>query len=223
MKTALIVLCSDKRKQLKNHRLLTMGSCVRNGSKPPYSYVALIALAIRSSPNMCSTLADIYRFIENQYPYYRNSNQGWRNSIRHNLSMNECFVRIASNKAGLTKKEIYEINKGSVNSGSYWTLHPDSLSMFDDGGFLRRRQRFRIHSSPTNEMPHHTPFEMRAKDGQNSLDRVINEQAIAQPQGLHFSISDYGVVPYGEMPLYSFYTSQLTNSLRRELASHLSY
>lgn len=65
--------------------------------------------------------------------------------------------------------------------------------------------------------------DMRAKDGQNSLDRVINEQAIAQPQGLHFSISDYGVVPYGEMPLYSFYTSQLTNSLRRELASHLSY
>uniref|UniRef100_A0A914RKP6 Fork-head domain-containing protein n=1 Tax=Parascaris equorum TaxID=6256 RepID=A0A914RKP6_PAREQ len=73
-----------------------MGSCVRNGSKPPYSYIALIALAIRSSPNMRSTLADIYRFIENRYPYYRNSNQGWRNSIRYlNVCPPQAFIKIS--------------------------------------------------------------------------------------------------------------------------------
>lgn len=100
--------------------------------KPPYSYISLTAMAIWSSPEKMLPLSDIYKFITDRFPYYRINTQRWQNSLRHNLSFNDCFIKIPRhpNKTG---------------KGAYWTLHPQAFGMFENGSFLRRRKRFRSH------------------------------------------------------------------------------
>ncbi|XP_028289850.1 forkhead box protein B1-like [Gouania willdenowi] len=101
--------------------------------KPPYSYISLTAMAIQSSAEKMLPLSDIYKFIMDRFPYYRENTQRWQNSLRHNLSFNDCFIKIPR-------------RPDQPGKGSFWALHPSCGDMFENGSFLRRRKRFKVGS-----------------------------------------------------------------------------
>jgi len=64
--------------------------------KPSYSYAQLISQAILQAEGEKLTLAGIYNYITDKYAYYRQQlPSGWQNSIRHNLSLNKAFAKVA--------------------------------------------------------------------------------------------------------------------------------
>uniref|UniRef100_A0A914LUA4 Forkhead box protein fkh-2 n=2 Tax=Meloidogyne incognita group TaxID=654580 RepID=A0A914LUA4_MELIC len=99
--------------------------------KPPFSYIWLTYMAIQSSPEKMLPLTEIYKFIMEHFPYFRQNTQRWQNSLRHNLSFNDCFVRVPR-KADQPGK------------GSCWAIHPKAMCMFENGSCLRRQKRFKL-------------------------------------------------------------------------------
>ncbi|KAL5971175.1 Forkhead box protein K1 [Taenia solium] len=96
--------------------------------KPPYSYAQLIVQAIVSAPNRRLTLSDIYNYISTQFPYYKPTQKGWQNSIRHNLSLNRYFIRIPRGQE-------------EPGKGAFWRLDPESEAHLVVKAFQKRRQR----------------------------------------------------------------------------------
>uniref|UniRef100_S4RKK9 Forkhead box A2 n=1 Tax=Petromyzon marinus TaxID=7757 RepID=S4RKK9_PETMA len=99
-------------------------------AKPPYSYISLITMAIQQSTHKMMTLNEIYSWIMDLFPFYRQNQQRWQNSIRHSLSFNDCFVKVPR-------------SPDKPGKGSFWALHPDSGNMFENGCYLRRQKRFK--------------------------------------------------------------------------------
>ena len=92
--------------------------------KPTQSYIGLIGKAILSSPQQKLVLGDIYSYIQTNYPYFRNKGPGWRNSIRHNLSLNDCFVKMGRSPKG---------------KGHFWAINPINYDDFSRGDYKRKR------------------------------------------------------------------------------------
>lgn len=87
--------------------------------KPPFCYSTLIYLAIKFSKKEQATLNEIYRWIKEHFKYYRTAESTWQNSIRHNLSLNEFFMKVPR-------------QAGSAGKGSYWKLNPEYEIIFSD-------------------------------------------------------------------------------------------
>ncbi|CAL8108851.1 unnamed protein product [Orchesella dallaii] len=96
--------------------LLPKKSSSRRNAWGNLSYADLITQAISSSPEKRLTLSQIYDWMVTNVPYFKdkgdsNSSAGWKNSIRHNLSLHNKFIRVQ--------------NEGTGKS-SWWMLNPDA-------------------------------------------------------------------------------------------------
>ena len=153
----------------------------RRPEKPPFSYIALIVMAIQSSPAKKLTLSEIYNFLQARFEFFRGSYQGWKNSVRHNLSLNECFIKLPK---GL----------GRPGKGHYWTIDPASEFMFEEGSFRRRPRGFRrkcqalkpygMYGAPTSFMS-------------------------PQAYGTHPDMFGHGGIPHGPLPSSSHHGTNL--------------
>ncbi|KAJ9049004.1 hypothetical protein DSO57_1029021 [Entomophthora muscae] len=110
----------------------------RSSDPPKHTYATLLAYAILHSPEEKMTLDQIYNWLLEHYPYFETCEKDWRNSIRHNLSLNVMFERVP--------RHINELGKGS-----YWTCRPENAKKPDpnDSIYSRNPRRVRkVRNSP---------------------------------------------------------------------------
>ena len=95
--------------------------------KPGKTYLELISRAILESKEQRLVLHDIYEAIMEKYPYYRvQLHPGWKSSIRHCLSLNDCFVKNG---------------RCPLGKGNYWAIHAACVADFRRGEFSRLNAR----------------------------------------------------------------------------------
>ena len=79
-----------------------------------------------------------------EYPYFRSRGAGWRNSIRHNLSLNDCFVKAGRAANGKVSVYTFVSNQRILFQGHYWAVHPACVRDFERGDFRRRRAQRKV-------------------------------------------------------------------------------
>jgi forkhead box protein N len=76
----------------------SFGSSRSSNGKPPYSFSCLIFMAIEESPLKRLPVKEIYNWIQTNFPFFRAAPTGWKNSVRHNLSLNKCFMKVEKDR-----------------------------------------------------------------------------------------------------------------------------
>lgn len=88
--------------------------------KPIYSYSILIFMALKNSKTGSLPVSEIYSFMTEHFPYFKTAPDGWKNSVRHNLSLNKCFEKV-ENKNG-----------SSSRKGCLWALNPAKVEKMQE-------------------------------------------------------------------------------------------
>ncbi|KAL7861012.1 hypothetical protein AOLI_G00173610 [Acnodon oligacanthus] len=94
--------------------------------KPPYSYATLICMAMQASKKTKITLSCIYKWITDNFCYFRHADPTWQNSIRHNLSLNKCFIKVPR-------------QKDEPGKGGFWKIDPQYAERLLSGAYKKRR------------------------------------------------------------------------------------
>ncbi|KAH8384328.1 hypothetical protein KR093_001931, partial [Drosophila rubida] len=166
--------------------------------KPQHSYIGLIAMAILSSTEIKLVLSDIYQYILDNYPYFRTRGPGWRNSIRHNLSLNDCFIKSGRSANG---------------KGHYWAIHPANMDDFRKGDFRRRKAQRKVRKhmglsvdDTSTDSPSPPPLDLTTPPPLGTAQASLQLAALNYPYNQHYIGQFFG---RNHHPQYSTTTTAL--------------
>jgi len=129
------------------------------GTENP-SYTAMIAEAIIITPYKRATLSEIYEYMSKTFDILKKRGTGWRNCVRHTLSLNECFVKLHRPENGR-----------SCN----WTIHQAYFDAFSRGDYRKKRanrKKGKLDDAVISELSEH------ARSRENGIDRLTTNVAV---------------------------------------------
>ena len=151
----------------KHPKMATRPPLKERQGKPAETYVALIGKALLSASTGSMTLSQIYDHIMEAHPFYRTTTLAWRNAVRHNLAINDCFV-----KAGRTE----------VGRGFYWAIHASYVRAFSNGNFtvVRRKTQKNSQNQVPNQLscfqPSRNETTVQTQLKRNTAASMLNQQ-----------------------------------------------
>nr|XP_031526045.1 forkhead box protein N4 [Vicugna pacos] len=117
--------------------------------------LCLIAMALKNSKTGSLPVSEIYSFMKEHFPYFKTAPDGWKNSVRHNLSLNKCFEKV-ENKTG-----------GSSRKGCLWALNLARIDKMEEEMYKwKRKDLAAIHRSMANP----------SVEGSEELDKLISDR-----------------------------------------------
>ncbi|KIH91928.1 hypothetical protein SPBR_01352 [Sporothrix brasiliensis 5110] len=152
--------------------------------KPQYSYAQMITQAIMNTSEGRLNLNGIYNFIMENYSYYKHQQAaGWQNSIRHNLSLNKAFEKVA--------RSTEEPGKGMK-----WYILPEYKDEMVRTAYRGGRGGHRGSSNPSSPSQlnyvNQGPRDMAAKDHGSARKRRVSPTGSPQPRS---SLRDVHMTP----------------------------
>ncbi len=110
----------------------------------------LITQALTEAPDRKLRLKEIYSWFSENHPYFKPNDASWQNSVRHNLSLNKCFINIPS----------------EGTKGGFWSIDESVAAGFTADGSIpptrpqRRRNRKSQAKSRNDKWKLYTKVEM---------------------------------------------------------------
>ena len=139
--------------------------------KPLLTNADLVVLALKSKPDMQMALNDIYTFIENMFPYFKNLEKNkWQNQLRHALTTQKSFVQ--------DKTKVCQKN-GSGRKSSYWTFKSEEDVQIMSKQLLKRFQASILDATPT---PHQAYLQQLVRQNETSMASPTLNQPWVSPK-----------------------------------------
>ncbi|XP_066922494.1 forkhead box protein N2-like [Clytia hemisphaerica] len=120
---------------LVNDPLNSINEVDKSLRKPAYSFSTLIFMAIENAKDKRLPVKEIYQWIQDNFPYFQKAPIGWKNSVRHNLSLNKSFKKVDKEKC--------------IGKGSLWTIDHEARA----GLVQQLRKTATYHSYPYSRLP----------------------------------------------------------------------
>uniref|UniRef100_A0ABM5GDL1 Fork-head domain-containing protein n=1 Tax=Pogona vitticeps TaxID=103695 RepID=A0ABM5GDL1_9SAUR len=156
------------------------GKKYQRHAKPPYSFLALIALVIQGSPEKRLKLAEIIREIGRLFSFEERY-EGWKESIRHNLSSNACFFQELRDPVNpKTKGNFWRVNVDLIPPGAL-KLQNTPVSRQNGGALVPDLAPFVLEGRPYVPLPSAPGGAERPRSFM--IESLLQRSPKAEPQG----------------------------------------